>query len=158
MNSTSANDGQALSEKQWATLRAIADLIVPPSEKYQVPGAGDPAICENVLKDASNRFERLRAALATLDEMAVDAHGRVFADLDPASRESVGLTFQSEHPRPAAMLETLVTQCYYRDDRVLASLGMAVRPPFPEGYDVEEGDWSVLDSVRQRAPFHRPTS
>ena len=53
------------------------------------------------------------------------------------------------------MAEVLVTQCYYRDDRVVRSLGMELRPPHPEGYAVDQGDWSVLDQVRKRQPFHR---
>ncbi len=158
MTQSSSTDEPALSEQQWTTLKAIADVIVPPSERYQVPGAGDPVICENILKDANRRLDRLLSALAILDEMAGQAHDRPFAELEERQREAVGMAFQTTHPRSAAMLQTLVTQCYYRDDRVLASLGMDVRPPFPDGYEVDSGDWSVLDTVRQRAPFHRQTS
>ena len=53
------------------------------------------------------------------------------------------------------VLESLILQCCYRDDRIMRSLGMEVRPPFPDGYEVEAGDWSLLDPVRRRAPFYR---
>jgi len=43
----------------------------------------------------------------------------------------------------------------YRDDRVLLALGMEARPPFPHGYTLEQGDWSLLDAVRKRLPFWR---
>jgi hypothetical protein len=43
-----------------------------------------------------------------------------------------------------------VLQCYYRDDRVLRSLGLELRPPFPKGYGLEQGDWSLLDPVKAR--------
>ena len=43
------------------------------------------------------------------------------------------------------MIQTLVAQCYYRDNRVMRSLAIEMRPPFPQGYQVEQGDWSVLD-------------
>ena len=158
MNQTSSTDELALSEQQWATLQAIADVIVPPSKQYQVPGAGDRAICDNIIKDAGSRMDRLLSALAMLDDLAAQAHQRPFADLEGPLREAVGLAFQTAHSGPAAMLQTLVTQCYYRDDRVLLSLGRAARPPFPDGYDVDAGDWAVLDTVRQRTPFHRPAS
>jgi hypothetical protein len=49
-------------------------------------------------------------------------------------------------------------QCYYRDDRVMRSLGMEVRPPFPQGFEVERGDWSLLDPVRSRPPLYRRAS
>ena len=32
---------------------------------------------------------------------------------------------------------------------------LEARAPFPKGYDLEQGDWSLLDAVRQRAPFWR---
>jgi hypothetical protein len=46
-----------------------------------------------------------------------------------------------------------VLLCYYRDDRVMVSLGLEARPPFPKGYVLEQGDWSLLDPVRARKPF-----
>jgi hypothetical protein len=48
--------------------------------------------------------------------------------------------------------------CYYRDDRVMVSLGLEARPPFPKGHVLEQGDWSLLDSVRARKPFWRSAS
>jgi len=35
------------------------------------------------------------------------------------------------------------------------ALGLEARPPFPKGYVLEQGDWSLLDAVRKRAPFWR---
>jgi len=46
-------------------------------------------------------------------------------------------------------------ECYYRDERVMQSLNMDNRPAFPQGYEVEQGDWSLLDPVKKRAPFYR---
>ena len=48
------------------------------------------------------------------------------------------------------MLVRVVLQCYYRDDRVLRSLGLELRAPFPKGYMLEQGDWSLLDPVKAR--------
>ena len=45
-----------------------------------------------------------------------------------------------------------------RSARVLESLGTPPRPPFPEGYEVDQGDWSLLDPVRNRGPIYRPVS
>ena len=39
----------------------------------------------------------------------------------------------------------------YSDDRVLRSLGLELRAPFPKGYALEQGDWALLDPVRARA-------
>jgi hypothetical protein len=51
-----------------------------------------------------------------------------------------------------------VLQCYYRDDRVLRSLGLELRPPFPKGYELEAGDWSLLDPVKARPSVLRRTN
>ena len=58
----------------------------------------------------------------------------------------------------AATLVRVVLQCYYRDDRVLRSLGLELRPPFPKGYPLEQGDWSLLDPVKTRPSMWRRTS
>jgi hypothetical protein len=43
-----------------------------------------------------------------------------------------------------ATLTRVVLQCYYRDDRVVRSLGLEPRPPHPKGHVLEDGDWSLL--------------
>ena len=56
------------------------------------------------------------------------------------------------------MLTTrIVLQCYYRDDRVMISLGMEPRAPFPKGHDLPQGDWALLDPVRKRGKIWRET-
>ena len=62
--------------------------------------------------------------------------------------------------RPQALsgqrtLISIILQCYYRDDRVMRSLEMEPRPPFPQGFEVEQGDWSLLDPVKRRGKIYR---
>jgi hypothetical protein len=40
---------------------------------------------------------------------------------------------------------------------VLRSLGLELRPPFPKGYELEQGDWSLLDPVKARPAALRRT-
>ncbi len=150
--------GHLLNETEWHTLRALADVIVPPSQKYGIPGAGDEAIAKTIVKDANygDKLPRLIAALDTLNAMAEGAHRGAFAMLGQDQRQSVAFAFREEQPAAATLAEQLVTQCYYRDDRVVWSLGMELRPPMPEGYKVDNGDWSLLEQVQKRQPFHRP--
>ena len=72
------------------------------------------------------------------------------ADLDPARRDAVAREFRASGGEAAAVLVRVVLQCYYRDDRVLRSLGLELRAPFPKGYTLEQGDWSMLDPVKAR--------
>ena len=52
-------------------------------------------------------------------------------------------------------LGLVILGAYYRDDRVLLALRLEARAPFPKGYDLEQGDWSLLDAVRARPPLWR---
>jgi len=52
-------------------------------------------------------------------------------------------------------LGRLILGAYYRDDRVLIALKQDARAPFPKGYSLEQGDWSLLDAVRRRPPLWR---
>ena len=70
----------------------------------------------------------------------------------------IRLGISADGGAPVGVLTRLVLLCYYRDDRVMVSLGLEARPPFPKGYVLEQGDWSLLDPVRARKPFWRPAS
>jgi hypothetical protein len=144
-------------EAEKEALAILADMAVPASAEYGVPGAGDPAIVASILSDAARHRAQLRTALAALDALAQDCHGVEFGKLDAAQRDDVVQKFREERPADANLIAMLTTQCYYRDDRVMLSLGMELRPPHPEGYEVGQGDWSLLDPVRKRAPIFRET-
>jgi hypothetical protein len=79
----------------------------------------------------------------------------VFADLAPAQREAVAARLRETAGQELTLLTRIILQCYYRDDRVMRSLDMEIRPPFPKGFEVPQGDWSLLDPVRKRPPFYR---
>ena len=91
------------------------------------------------------------AVLQTLDTLS----GGVFADLDPVHRDEVTVRLREAGGDALTYLTRIILQCYYRDDRVMRSLDMEVRPPFPKGFEVEQGDWSLLDPVRARPRLFR---
>jgi hypothetical protein len=141
----------ALSSAQCADLRTVAAMIIPASTEYAVPGADDAAIQADILKTMGRDTAAVGAALDHLRRLA----GKPLAELDPARRDAVAQEFRATGGAPAATLVRVVLQCYYRDDRVLRSLGLELRAPFPKGYTLEQGDWSLLDPVKARAPSLR---
>ena len=141
-----------LTPGQRNDLRAIAGVIIPASADFDVPGADDPAIQADILATLGRDAADVREALDQLARLA----GSPFADLDPARRETVALELRATGGAAVATLTRVVLQCYYRDDRVVRSLGLEPRPPYPKGHVLEDGDWSLLDPVRARAPFWRP--
>ncbi len=84
--------------------------------------------------------------------------GGSFTELDAARRLEAATRLRTDGGAPVAVLTRIVLLCYYRDDRVMLSLGLEPRPPFPKGHEIEQGDWSLLDPVRARPPFWRPAT
>ncbi len=141
----------ALTAEQARDLRALAGAIIPPSSTYGVPGADDELIFNDILGSLERDQDDICRALAHLATLA----GGAFADLGPARRAEVAVIFREAGGAPLAALVRVVLLCYYRDDRVMRSLGQEPRPPFPKGHDVEQGDWSLLDPVRARPRMYR---
>jgi hypothetical protein len=132
-------------------LRVIAGAIIPASAEFDVPGADDPAIQADIVATLGRDAVLVREALDQFARLA----GSPLADLDPARREAVAMELRAKGGPAVATLTRVVLQCYYRDDRVVRSLGLEPRPPYPKGHVLEEGDWSLLDPVRARPPMWR---
>ncbi|MEI7711424.1 MAG: hypothetical protein WCI94_08325 [Rhodospirillales bacterium] len=135
-----------LSQAESRDLRRVAGLMVPASEAYKVPGADDPKIVADIEKSIGRDMGDMHKALAALAGIA---------DQDDATAMARAEAFRSAGGSAVAAIERCVLQCYYRDDRVVISLGLEARPPFPLGHTLEQGDWSLLDPVRKRAKMWR---
>jgi hypothetical protein len=103
--------------------------MIPASATYAVPGADDPAIFADLLRTIAPQADAVAQALERLDALA----GGPFADLDADAQAAGAERLRTTRGSGAAVLVALVAQCYYRDDRVMRSLGMEARPPFPAG-------------------------
>jgi hypothetical protein len=127
-------------------LRCIAGMMIPASAEFDVPGADDAVIFADIVGTMGRDTAHVREALGALAGVA---------DLAAARRDAVVLAFRERGGQAAATLSRVILQCYYRDDRVVRSLGLEPRPPFPKGHTLEQGDWSLLDPVRKRAKLWR---
>ena len=132
-------------------LGLVAGTMVPADAALGVPGADDPAILADIVKSIGRDLPLVREALAAIGRKADGA----FADLDQDRREALINDWYKSGGAAAVMLGRLVLSAYYRDDRVLVAIGLEARAPFPKGYTLEQGDWSLLDRVRGRAPLWR---
>ena len=141
----------SLTPTQQDDLRAIAGLMIPASAELDVPGADDPAVQADIVATLGRDAGPVREALDALAQLA----GQPLAGLDPTRREAVALELRAKGGAAVATLTRAILQCYYRDDRVVRSLGLEPRPPYPKGHELEDGDWSLLDPVRARPPMWR---
>jgi hypothetical protein len=140
-----------LTAEQVRDFRALAGQIIPASATYGVPGADDELIFSDILKSLERDRADVHRALVDLVELS----GGAFTDLDAKRRAEVANALRERGGLPLAALVRVVLLCYYRDDRVMHSLGQEPRAPFPKGHEVEQGDWSLLDPVRARPPIYR---
>ncbi len=137
-----------LSDTERDLLAATVGTMIPADAALGLPGANDPAILDDLARSLGRDLGPVRAGLATLA-------ARGFAGLDRDGREALLNELARAGDAGMAAIGRVTVSAYYRDDRVLASIGMAPGAPFPRGYAVEPGDWSLLDAVRGRAPFWR---
>jgi hypothetical protein len=147
------NPDPTLTANDIRSLRCVAGMMVPASATHGVPGADDEAIFADIVASIGRDAVLVKQALGWLDAFCDGS----FADVDPVRRHSAAAALQDAGGENLTALTRVIVQCYYRDDRVMGSLGMEVRPPFPKGFEVEQGDWSLLDPVRARPPFYRRT-
>lgn len=126
-----------LSDSERRLLADVAGAMIPADAKLGMPAANDPLILADIEKSIGRDLPLVRAALQTY---------RPGQDIN-AWYASAG--------KPAAALGQAILWAYYRDDRVLEAVGHEARSPFPKGHVVEQGDWSLVEVVRQRKPFWR---
>jgi hypothetical protein len=143
-----------LTEPERRSLRAAVAHMIPASDAYGVPGADDDRIFADIAASLDRDADAVREALARLDELAEGPFHALSAD----RQQAILASFRKQHSGLAAALVAVTVRCYYRDDRVMASLGMEPRPPFPKGFSVAQGDWSLLEPVRARGRIYRETT
>ncbi len=140
-----------LTDAEKRSLAAMCARMIPASAEFKVPGADDPLIQADIAKSLGRDAAAVHRALAQLETIA----GGNLADLPVDKQEAACATLRTEGGMDLTLLTRIVLQCYYRDDRVMISLGMEPRPPFPKGHTLPQGDWSLLDPVRARGKIWR---
>ena len=143
--------GNDLTPTDLRNLRRLTGCMIPAAADYGVPGADDEAIFADIVRSLGRDQSDVRKALAMLRELA----GEDFAALGDAEAEATAMALLRRELPEITALGRAVLQCYYRDDRVVRSLGLEPRPPYPKGHVLEQGDWSLLDAVRGRPRMWR---
>ena len=140
-----------ITDTELRDLRDIAGTMIPANAERDLPGADDPAIQADIVRTVNRDLPRVKEAIAAIAAQA----GGTFGALDVDRREALINDYYEGKSAPAVTLGRVILGAYYRDDRVLTALGVEPRAPFPKGYAVEQGDWSLLDAVRNRPQLWR---
>ena len=141
-----------LSAGEKECLKCIAGHMIPASAQFGMPAADDAAIVADMVGSVRRDVENLKQLLGLVDRAA----GGSLCALPAQEQKPLLTRLRAEGPAAFAVVEALIARAYYRDERVLRSIGMEPRPPFPKGYPLPETDWSLLEPVRARGSIGRP--
>ncbi len=142
-----------LNEEQERTLIALLNLIIPPSEDGKMLGAADVGFFSYLHNE--NFFPWIREGLLSIVEESHNKYGQEFSTLSDSEQTQLIDRLRRGLFRFFSRLTTQVMQCYYQHDQVLEAIGLEARPPFPQGYLVEEGDLTLLEPVYERGKLYR---
>ena len=152
---TFAGSAAPFNDAQRAALDALMDLLIPASPDGRMPAARALHLYDDVSKLRPADRALIDNGLAALDQHATQLHGTSFARL--TLQQAQGLVGALREQR-SPFIQTFVAQTvgrYVAHPTVMPLLGLEARPMWPQGNVVAEGDWSLLDVVRQREKFYR---
>lgn len=147
MTDTIATDNP-FTDDELGVLRSLAAMVIPENAAYSVPGADDDLIFADIRVSAQGNEVAVRKGL----QLAMTVQQALGSELSATNLDGYD---RLEGRAELGPVVGLILQCYYRDDRVMESLGMEARPPFPKGFQVDQGDWSMLEAVQQRGKIWR---
>lgn len=145
-----ADCGQPLTSGQRASLEIVLNMIVPPSADGRMPGAAEVGVPAYLYAEAPDALPALCRELEKLDRRSRERFARSFVELETHEHKSLIEEMRAQEPSFMSRLAMETLACYYQHDRVLEGLGMQARPPYPKGYQVVQGDLSLLEPVRAR--------
>ena len=150
-----AEPSQSLTPGQRASLDIVLNMIVPPSADGRMPGAAEVGVPDYLYAEARDALPELCRELDELDRRSLERFARWFAQLQDRERKPLIEEMRAREPSFMSRLAMETLACYYLHDRVLEGLGMEARPPYPKGYQVVQGDLSLLNPVRERGKIYR---
>jgi hypothetical protein len=97
----------------------------------------------------------LTTGIAKLDQQSIERFETPFASADFTDQDILLKGLKSSREGFGSILASITVQAYYQNAQVLESLDLEPRPPFPKGHELEQGDWTLLDPVRNKDKIYR---
>lgn len=144
---------QILSEEERYTLNFILNQMIPASEDGRLPSATEVGFLS--YSQTKGTISWVREGIVKVNKESLERYKGSFADLNPSEQVELIELLRRKMFQYFGRLVHQVIECYYQDDKVLAAIGAAVRPPFPEGFHVPDGDLTLLESVYLREKIYR---
>lgn len=136
----------------------VLDQIIPADPGKGKPSAAELDVDELLRTLDAQILSSITVQLDLLDDAAHAQSDKSFVELDRATQNEVMDALRRNDPGFLQRLAIHTATMYYQDARVMATIGLPPRPPYPEGYTVPRGDLSLLDPVKERGSIWRRTS
>ena len=134
-------------------LTMVLDRVVPPVD--DLPGAGGLGLAPRVVEVAAS-IARFGEALGDVEAgLTAELNERDFTALDAVQQTAILRAVEQEWPAAFATFVKLTYLVYYGDSLVQQRIGWRPGGVQPHGFELPPFEDSVLDKVRQRAPFWR---
>ena len=134
-------------------MKALLDLVIPPSATGDLPGAGalglSAAVVTAIQADPA-LGPLVEAGTQAVQESALSQHPEGLAGMAPQAGVKVVEAQLAAHPFLIMGILRHLYPAYYQHPQVLEGIGEPPRPPFPEGFDVEATDAELLEKLRAR--------
>lgn len=144
----------SLTEQEQQLLKRLCRLLLPADTLMGLPGGDDPEIFGRLLNRLAPRADRFSKLL----QSKFSSYDDLLSMSDEDFQARCAPSLRSWPSKPDDLLARLITpllQSYYEDHRIQAVYQRRPGAPFPEGYTVIQGDWSLLDDVKSRPSIFR---
>ena len=134
-------------------MKAFLDLMIPASADGKMPSAGALDLAASLAETLETDIRLGPLVQAGLQAVDAESKTRDPGGLPALTAEEGGEVVQSQladHPALMLGMSMHLYTAYYQHPRVLEGLGEPPRPPFPEGYVVEETDIELLEALERR--------
>jgi len=134
-------------------IKIVLDSLIPGDTELNMPSA-------SILDFASYeiKYEIQKIVIDFLLELAVvsnDEFLKNFDELDEYQKMKVLKVIRLKNIRLFSVFLKHVLRAYYSDKRILSLLKVGSSPPFPEGNEINDDDWTILSPVYERGPIYK---
>lgn len=140
-----------------AFMDALLNLVIPPDASGSLPGAGALGLSREVaagLQADPLLGPVVGGGVQAIWDAARAQHPQGLAGMPPEAGTKLLQTQLSANPFVMMGLLRYLYPAYYQHPQVLKGIGEPPRPPFPQGFDVEATDASLLEKLQARRKAH----
>ena len=148
-------DIKKLNEDQILDLNKILQIIIPPDQIKDLPGADEIKFLEFIETFHPYFIEELSKELIAIQSSVERKYSRKIIELHEAELSSFLSEVKRANDSLLNDLTLLVYECYYQHQTVLDILNINGRAPFPQGHEVVKGDYELLGPVKKMKKMYK---